>query len=147
MTRITYVSLLIFIPVVVISCSKQWQNPNTAVPYTSTTIREILISPIGYDSAGVSVEGMVWDLNYDLLVEDEKEVPYTSFKIADSDGNYVNVFAEGNYPLIDGDQVKVIGVYRRQLTTEYRNYINEIDANSIEVGKTSTLYKIYRYVR
>lgn len=147
MTRIPYFFLFIFIPTVLISCAKQWQNPNTAVPYAHTTIREILIAPIGYDSAGVSVEGMVWDLEYDLLVEDEKEIPYTSFKIADSDGNYLNVFAEGNYPLIDGDQVKVIGVYRRQLITEYRNYINEIDANSIEVGKTSTLYKIYRYLR
>ncbi len=147
MTRILYCFVLIFIPAILISCHKQWQDPNTAVPYTHTTIREILIAPIGYDAAGVAVEGMVWDLKYDLLVEDEKEIPYTSFKIADSDGNYVNVFAEGNYPLIDGDQVKVIGVYRRQLTTDYRNYINEIDANSIEVGKTSTLYKIYRYLR
>ena len=147
MSRISNLFLFIFIPAVLISCNKQWQDPNTAVPYTHTTIREILIAPIGYDSAGVSVEGMVWDLNYDLLVEHEKEIPYTSFKIADSDGNYVNVFAEGNYPLIDGDQVKVIGVYRRDLITESRNYINEIDANSIEVGKTSTLYKIYRYLR
>ena len=147
MTRIPNFSLFIFISAVLISCNKEWQDPNTAVPYTQTTIREILIAPIGYDSAGVSVEGMVWDLNYDLLVENEKEIPYTSFKIADSDGNYVNVFAEGNYPLIDGDQVKVIGVYRRELITESRNYVNEIDANSIEVGKTSTLYKIYRYLR
>lgn len=147
MSRISNLFLVIFIPAVLISCNKQWQDPNTAVPYTHTSIREILIAPIGYDSAGVSVEGMVWDLNYDLLVEDEKEIPYTSFKIADSDGNYVNVFAEGNYPLIDGDQVKVIGVYRREQITEYRKYINEIDANSIEVGRTSTLYKIYRYIR
>ena len=137
----------ICIPAALISCNKQWQDPNTSVPYTHTTIREILIAPIGYDSAGVSVEGMVWDLDYDLLVEDEKETPFTSFKIADSDGNYLNVFAEGNYPLTDGDQVKVIGVYRRELITEYRKYINEIDANSIELGKTSTLYNIYRYLR
>jgi hypothetical protein len=147
MTRIPYFFLFIFMPVVLMSCSKQWQNPNTAVPYTPTTIREILIAPVGYDSAGVAVEGMVWDLNYDLLVEDGKEIPYTSFKIADPDGNYVNVFAEGNYPLIDGDQVKVVGVYRRELVTDSRSYINEIDANSIEVGKTSTLYKIYQYIR
>ena len=147
MTRIPNFFLFIFISAFLISCNKEWQDPNTAVPYTRTTIREILIAPIGYDSAGVSVEGMVWDLNYDLLVENEKEIPYTSFKIADSDGNYVNVFAEGNYPLIDGDQVKVIGVYRRELITESRNYVNEIDANSIEVGKTSKLYKIYRYLR
>lgn len=151
MTRISnlfvFIFVFIFIPAVLISCNKKWQDPNTAVPYTHTTIREILIAPIGYDSAGVEVEGMVWDLNYDLLVENEIEIPYTSFKIADPDGNYVNVFAEGNFPLIDGDQVNVVGVYRRQLETEYRDYINEIDANSIKVGKTSTLYKIYRYLR
>jgi hypothetical protein len=147
MNRISNFFLFIFIPVVLVSCSKQWQDPNTSVPYTKTTIREILIAPIGYDSAGVSVEGMVWDLNYDLLVDNEKEIPFTSFKIADADGNYLNVFAEGNYPLIDGDQVKVIGVYRNGLITEHRNYINEIEANSIELGKTSTLYKVYRYLR
>jgi len=147
MTRISNFFLFIIIPAVLLSCNKKWQDPNTAVPFTDTTIREILIAPIGYDSSGVSVEGMVWDLNYDLLVEDEKEIPYTSFKIADSDGNYLNVFAEGNYPLIDGDQVIVVGVYRRNLATDYRNYVNEIDAKSIEVGRTSTLYKIYEYLR
>jgi hypothetical protein len=147
MTRIPYFPLLIFIPAVLISCTKQWQNPNTAVPYTHTTIERILITPLAFDSAGVSVEGMVWDLNYDLLVKGEAEIPYTSFKLADSDGNYVNVFAEGNYPLVDGDQVIVVGLYRRDLPTEYRNYVNEIDARSIEVGRTSTLYKIYEYLR
>jgi hypothetical protein len=147
MNRISNFFLFIFIPAVLISCNKQWQDPNTSVPYTHTTIREILIAPIGYDSAGVSVEGMVWDLNYDLLVDNEKEIPVTSFKIADSDGNYLNVFAEGNYPLTDGDHVKVIGVYRIGLITEHRNNINEITANSIELGKTSTLYKVYRYLR
>jgi hypothetical protein len=147
MARISNLFLFIFIPAVLISCAKQWQDPNTSVPYTHTTIREILIAPIGYDGGGVSVEGMVWNLNYDLLVEDEKEIPYTSFKIADSDGNYINVFAEGNYPLTDGDQVKVIGVYRRQLVSENRKYINEIEANNIQLGRTSTLYKVYRYLR
>jgi len=129
------------------SCAKQWQDPNTAVPYTKITIREILIAPIGYDSAGVSVEGMVWDLNYDLLVDDEKEIPFTRFKIADPDGNYINVFAEGNYPLTDGDQVKVTGVYRRESITKYHDFINEIEANNIQLGRTSTLYKVYRYLR
>jgi len=147
MTKIFSFYLFIIISTVLMSCAKQWQDPNTAVPYTKITIREILIAPIGYDSAGVSVEGMVWDLNYDLLVDDEKEIPFTRFKIADPDGNYINVFAEGNYPLTDGDQVKVTGVYRRESITKYHDFINEIEANNIQLGRTSTLYKVYRYLR
>lgn len=147
MNRKSYLLLLIIVPAALISCAKPWQDPDNSVPYTQTTIREILIAPIGYDSAGVSVEGMVWDLNYDLLSEGEMEIPFTNFKLADRDGNYISIFARGNYPLTDGDFVKVTGVYRRGLATEHHKYTNEIEAKTIELGKTSTLYKVYRYLR
>lgn len=130
-----------------ISCTKEWQDPNTSVPNMDLPIEEILISPHAYDGAGLTVEGMIWDLNYDLLTDEDIEIPFTSFKLANKSGNYINVFAEGNYPLTEGEQVIVTGIYRREYITKYRNYVNEIEAKSIKIGKTSTLYKIYKYLR
>lgn len=141
--------LLMLTPLILItlfSCAK-WQDPNTAIPSAELSIANILITPNAYDGAGVIVEGMVWDLNYDLLEDEEMEVPFTSFKIADKDGNYINVFAEGNFPLIEGEQVKVTGLYRRDYSTKYRNYINEIEAKTITLETTSALYRFYKYIK
>jgi len=143
------INIFVFSPLILIilfSCAT-WQDPNTAVASRELSIANILEIPIVYDSSGVTVEGMIWDLNYDLLEDEEMEVPFTTFKLADRDGNYINVFAEGNFPLIEGENVRVTGIYRRDLTTKYRNYVNEIEAKTIHLEATSTLYRIYRYIR
>lgn len=146
MNRNMLLMLTPLLMMILLSCSK-WQNPNTALPSKELTIANILITPHAYDGAGVIVEGMVWDLDYDILVDEEMEVPFTTFKIADTDGNYINVFAEGNFPLIEGEQVRVTGLYRRDYVTKYRNYTNEIEAKTITLETTSTIYKIYRYLK
>lgn len=133
--------------IVVASCSQTWKDPNTSIPYQVIPISTILISPHAYDSAGINIEGMVWDLAYHVLEMEEIEVPYTTFKIADEDGNFINVYAEGNYPLSEGEQVKVIGVYRREFVTSQHNYINEIVAKEIKHERTSNLYRLYKFLR
>jgi hypothetical protein len=121
-----------------LGCAGPWQNPNTTTPAKKIDITSILINPIIYDSSGVIVEGKVWDLEFDTLENNDKDnkgSPYTNFKLADRDGNFINVFALGHLPIAEGDYVKVVGIYRRQLETENHDFINEIDAKQIEEEK------------
>jgi hypothetical protein len=113
-------------------CAHEWQNPNTSLPAKEVKIKSILINPIAYDSAGVIVEGKVWDLRLDTVSEKDVQIPYTGFKLADEDGNFVNVFALGDIPVVEGDLVKVVGVYRREYNTEGYKFINEIEAKRVE---------------
>ncbi|MGQ0793125.1 MAG: hypothetical protein ACT4NX_03450 [Deltaproteobacteria bacterium] len=112
-------------------CAREWKNPNTAIPSDKVRIAAILISPIFYDSAGVTVEGKVWDLQVNAL---DNKNPYTRFKIADREGNFVNVSASGIVPLFEGEIVEVTGIYRRELQTEGGIRMNEIEARQIESG-------------
>ncbi len=118
--------LLIFL-----GCAGEWQNPNTTTPAKRMDITAILTNPIIYDSAGVIVEGRVWDLVFNTL-EKDKGSPYTNFKLADKDGNFVNVFALGHLPITEGDIVEVVGIYRRVLSTENYKFLNEIEAKRVE---------------
>jgi hypothetical protein len=131
--------LLIFTMIFMIfpGCAREWQNPNTALASKELTIDAILINPIIYDSAGVIVEGKVWDLAFKSLKERDIEIPYTSFKLADQDGNFVNVFALGDIPVAEGDMVKVVGIYRREYKTESYSFLNEIEAKRIETKNNS----------
>ncbi|GIW47609.1 MAG: hypothetical protein KatS3mg078_1486 [Deltaproteobacteria bacterium] len=132
MKKASIVVFSILLPLIVTGCAKEWQNPDTALPAKKLKITSILVSPHAYDSAGVIVEGKVWDLTFNILEEKDSETPYTSFKIADKDGNFINVFALGHVPLFEGDLVEVKGIYRREYITERHSFINEIEAVSIE---------------
>ena len=128
----TFIIFFLAITSAFFGCAHEWQNPNTALPARELEIKSILANPIAYDSAGVIVEGKVWDLRFDTLNEKDLQIPYTGFKLADEDGNFVNVFALGDIPVAEGDLVKVVGVYRRDYPTEGYKFVNEIEAKRVE---------------
>ncbi len=125
-----YLILFLLFP----GCASVWQNPDTTTPAKRLDITSILINPVVYDSAGVIVEGKVWDLVFNTLENNGKDKgsPYTNFKLADRDGNFVNVFALGHLPIAEGDIVEVVGIYRRSLSTENYRFLNEIEAKLVE---------------
>jgi hypothetical protein len=127
-----FVCLILFL--FFLGCAGEWQNPNTTTPAKKIDITSILINPIAYDSAGVIVEGRVWDLVFNTLEKNDKDKgsPYTNFKLADKDGNFVNVFALGYLPIAEGDIVEVVGIYRRNLSSENYRFLNEIEAKRVE---------------
>lgn len=129
---VCHILFLIFL-----GCAGEWQNPNTTTPSKKMDITSILINPTTYDGAGVIVEGMVWDLVFNTPEKDTKDKgsPYTNFKLSDKEGNFVNVFALGQLPIEEGDIVKVVGIYRRNLSTENYRFFNEIEAKRIESEK------------
>lgn len=132
MGKTAFLLILSFIYIAALGCTREWKNPDTSLPAKELKIESLIINPIAYDSAGVVVEGKVWDLRFDKL-EQKTEFPYTSFKLADKDGNYVNVFASGHLPISEGDIVEVTGIYRRELQLESYKFDNEIEAENVEI--------------
>ncbi|MGH7908498.1 MAG: hypothetical protein ACRENW_01460 [Thermodesulfobacteriota bacterium] len=120
--------LISSILLVSLGCAREWQNPNTTIPAKQVDIAAILENPIAFDSAGVIVEGKVWDLVFDKFEREDKETPFTEFKLADQDGNFVKVFVLGHIPIAEGDIVGVVGIYRRELGKERIIFANEIEA-------------------
>ncbi len=127
--------LISSILLVSLGCAREWQNPNTTIPAKQVDIAAILENPIAFDSAGVIVEGKVWDLVFDKFEREDKETPFTEFKLADQDGNFVKVFRLGHIPIAEGDIVEVIGIYRRELGKERIYFANEIEAIRVEKEK------------
>jgi len=127
--------LMSSILLVSLGCAREWQNPNTTIPAKQVHISDILANPIAFDSAGVIVEGKVWDLVFDKFEREDKETPFTEFKLADQDGNFVKVFVLGHFPIAEGDIVEVTGIYRRELGKEPIYFANEIEAIRVEKEK------------
>ena len=127
--------LISSILLVFLGCAREWQNPNTTIPAKQVDIAAILENPIAFDSAGVIVEGKVWDLVFDKFEREDKETPFTEFKLADQDGNFVNIFVLGHIPIAEGDIVEVMGIYRKELGKERIYFANEIEAIRVEKEK------------
>src|SRR3989337_2526243 len=120
---------------VFLGCAREWQDPNTTIPAKKVDIAAILENPIAFDSAGVIVEGKIWDLVFDKFEREDKETPFTDVKLADQDGNFVNIFVLGHIPIAEGDIVEVMGIYRRELGKERIYFANEIEAIRVEKEK------------
>lgn len=135
-----FLFLTLFLLTISLGCSRKWKDPNTSIPSAPASIVGILATPNVYDSAGVRVTGMVWDLALgDLTVTESgylENVSYSIFKLSDRHGNYVNVYTNKKYQLEEGDIVEVTGIYRRNYRAEKRHFINEIEAVDIKLKKS-----------
>ena len=135
-----YLFFTLFLLAISIGCNKTWENPNSSIPSAPISIVGILATPNVYDSAGVRVTGMVWDLALgDLTVTKSgylENISYSIFKLSDKHGNFVNVYTDKKYELEEGDIVEVTGIYRRNFRAEKRHFINEIEAVDIKLKKS-----------
>lgn len=112
-------------------CIGQWQNPNAAIPAQEIKISNLLIFPTIYDSAGVILEGKVWDLDF-VEDKDNPDEVYSTFKLADKDGNYVIVRSPGMTTLLqEGAMIKVIGLHRVIYDEDTRIVSNLVEAKQI----------------
>lgn len=112
-------------------CIGQWQNPNAAIPAQEIEIRNLLVMPTIYDNAGVILEGKVWDLDF-VEDKDNPDKVYSTFKLADKDGNYVIVRSPGMTTLLqEGAMIKVIGLHKIIYDKDSRLISNHIEAIQI----------------
>lgn len=132
MNKKIIVFLAMFTASFIIGCSTKWKDPVTSMPAKKEKITRILIAPTIYDSSALIVEGMVWDDMRDNKQTDEGSFPYTLFKIADKDGNYLSVLSLGHLDIVEGDRVRVLGLFRINMETEHFNYNYIIEAKNVE---------------
>ncbi len=112
-------------------CIGQWQNPNAAIPAQEIEIRSLLVMPTIYDSAGVILEGKVWDLDF-IEDKDNPDEVYSTFKLADEDGNYVIVRSPGMTTLLqEGAMIKVIGLHKIIYDKDSRLISYHVEAKQI----------------
>ena len=112
-------------------CIGQWQNPNVAIPSQEIKIRNLLVLPIGYDRAGVILKGKVWDLDF-VEDKDNPDEVYSTFKLADKNGNYVIVRSPGMTTLlVEGAMIKVIGLHRTIYDKDSRLISSHVEAKQI----------------
>jgi len=72
--------------------------------------------------------------------ENRVEKEYTTFKIADRKGNYLDVYTPGNYELSEGDFVRVTGIFQIDYNDELRDFENDITAIRIEPWKPTVFF-------
>ena len=112
-------------------CIGQWQNPNASMPAQELKIRNLLVMQIGYESAGVILKGKVWDLDF-VEDKDNPDEVYSTFKLADKDGNYVIVRSpEMTTLLVEGAMIKVIGLHRIIYDKDSRLISSHVEAKQI----------------
>lgn len=132
MTKKIYVLLALLTASFIFGCSTKWKDPETSMPAKKEKISRILITPTIFDGSALIVEGMVWDDMRDTKQTDEDSFPYTLFKLADKDGNYISVLSLGHLDIVEGDKVRVLGMFRINMETEHFDYDYVIEAKNVE---------------
>lgn len=122
-----------------VSCqNRNWQDPDTSLATQSVSIANLISNRMAYDSAGVSLIGKVWNLETNKTTSvNDQGVPatYTTFMLADRTGTSVDVYAKGDVPILEGDFVRVIGIYRKEFQPSGDYFLNVVDAVRIEEWK------------
>ncbi len=147
MIRIALITLTLIPMLLIVGCNRTWQDPNTSLPAQSVSIPDLLTNKNAYESAGVIVIGKIWDLTHETFEvgENRELVDYTIFTLADRKGVGVNVYVPSDVPLVEGNYVRVVGVYRREFETEYHNFTNRIEAVRLENWHPGLGYWIREY--
>lgn len=85
--------------------------PGMSIKGIRAPMTKILFSPLAYDHATVAVEGIALG----VIVEGDPDGDgvNTIFKLADLQGNYINVIMPGEFDLADDDYLIVGGLYKR----------------------------------
>ncbi len=129
------------------ACSRQWRDPDTALPSQSVSIATILANPDAYDMSGVVVIGKIWRPKVESMGINEYGVDqvYTVFTIADRNGIGMDVYVNGEAPVTDGEYIRVVGIYRKEFQTEGDYFYNRIDAVRLESWSPNLTYWIREF--
>ncbi len=142
-------SFLIFATALLLTaaCSHKWQDPDTALPAQNVSIATILASPDAYDMSGVSVIGKIWHLEFEPLEVNElgQEEIYTKFLLADNKGIGIDVYVHGEAPIVEGDYIRVVGIYKKTFQDQGQYFYSRIDAVRLESWKPGLAYWIREY--
>lgn len=114
------------------SCGK-WQDPSTSIVSADKSIAVLLLNPSVYSMQEVRVKGKVWD-----VVSSEERGEPTSFKLADSDGNYIKVTWSGETSLAEGDIIEAEGLFDNNYVSSESRFDPTLAAKKIRVLRSES---------
>lgn len=129
------------------ACSREWRDPDTALPAQDVSISTILANPDAYDMSGVIVIGKIWRPRVESMGINENGVEdvYTIFTLADRQGIGIDVYVNGEAPVSDGDYIRVVGLYRKEFQTRGDYFYSRIDAVRLESWSPNLTYWIREF--
>lgn len=111
------------------SC-KKWENPATSMISTDKSVVVLVLNPSVYTMQEVRVKGKVWEL--ETMGEPAESA---TFKLADSEGNYITVVWEKELSFVEGDIVEAAGLFDSNFISSENRFDPKLTAQTIKVLK------------
>jgi hypothetical protein len=111
------------------SCTK-WKNPATSMISTDKSVVVLVLNPSVYSMQEVRVKGKVWEIK---TMEEQAES--ATFKLADSEGNYITVVWEKELSFAEGDIVEAAGLFDSNFISSENRFDPKLTAQTIRVVK------------
>lgn len=111
------------------SCTK-WENPATSMISADKSVVVLVLNPAVYTMQEVLVKGKVWEIE----TTGEPAEPAT-FKLADSEGNYITVVWEKELSFAEGDIVEAEGLFDSNFISSENRFDPKLTAKTIRVLK------------
>ena len=124
-TAVFFLAAMLLAP----ACSK-WENPATSMISTDKSVAVLILNPSVYTMQEVRVRGKVWEIK-----TVEEPVESTTFKLADSDGNYITVVWEKELFFAEGDIVEAAGLFDSNFISSENRFDPKLTAQTIRILK------------
>ena len=111
------------------SCTR-WENPATSMVSADKSVAVLVLNPSVYTMQEVRVRGKVWEIK---TMEEPAES--TTFKLANSDGNYITVVWEKELSFAEGDIVEAAGLFDSNFISSENRFDPKLTAKTIRVLK------------
>lgn len=109
------------------SC-KRWENPATSMISSDKSVVVLVLNPSVYTMQEVRVRGKVWEM--ETMGEPAESA---TFKLADSEGNYITVVWEKEPSFAEGDIVEAAGLFDSNFISSENRFDPKLTAQTIEV--------------
>ena len=106
------------------SCAR-WENPATFMLSADKSVAVLVLNPSVYTMQEVRVKGKVWEIQ---TTEES-----ATFKLADSDGNYITVIWEKEISFAEGNIVEAEGLFDSNFISSENRFDPTITAQTIRV--------------
>ena len=111
------------------SCTR-WENPATSLVSADKSVAVLVLNPSVYTMQEVRVMGKVWEI--ETIGEPAESA---TFKLADSDGNYITVVWEKELSFAEEDIVEASGLFDSNFISSENRFDPTLAAQTIRVLK------------
>ncbi len=111
------------------ACTK-WENPATSMISADKSVAVLVLNPSVYTMQEVRVRGKVWEM--ETMGEPAESA---TFKLADSEGNYITVVWEKELSFAEGDIVEAAGLFDSNFISSENRFDPKLTAQTIRILK------------